>query len=381
MQPATNKELLALDLIRGLAAFVVMAGHLRAFIFTSFANVTHANPALRAFYLLTSFGHDAVIVFFVLSGFLVGRHVRERFVAGRWSWRGYAVRRLTRLWIVLIPALVLTGAFDWVGIHVLHGEFYSGSLSGVYHCGPELGAPNYAVSTFGLNLIFLQTVVAPTFGSNGPLWSLANRSFEYYVIFPLGFLATRRPARGFFARVAYALAALVLCWILPTVLVAYGLVWLLGYGIARLDETCPLTQSPRLRRVVQGASVLVFFGALCATHVWRSSPALADGCCSVAFGALLYGVCRADIQSFVVRRASLFFSRISYTMYLVHFPFVACVVVAILSGRVLEPSSLAFAMYFGVLIAAVVFSVLVYACFEKHTGRIQRWLLVRVKEG
>src|SRR6202030_1593882 len=38
------------------------------------------------------------------------------------------------------------------------------------------------------NLFFVQTILCRTFGSNGPLWSLANE-FWYYVLFPLGLFA------------------------------------------------------------------------------------------------------------------------------------------------------------------------------------------------
>jgi peptidoglycan/LPS O-acetylase OafA/YrhL len=45
-------------------------------------------------------------------------------------------------------------------------------------------APNYTATTFVGNLAFLQTIAVPIFGTNGPMWSLANE-FWYYLIFPL----------------------------------------------------------------------------------------------------------------------------------------------------------------------------------------------------
>ena len=62
----------------------------------------------KAFEFIVGQGHTAVIIFFVLSGYLVGKHVYLAFNTGRWSWREYAIKRLSRLWIVLIPALILT---------------------------------------------------------------------------------------------------------------------------------------------------------------------------------------------------------------------------------------------------------------------------------
>ena len=69
----------------------------------------------RLFYFATGLGHQAVVVFFVLSGYLVGGSVLTAYQSGRWSWAAYALRRLTRLWVVLLPALIITLAVDGLG--------------------------------------------------------------------------------------------------------------------------------------------------------------------------------------------------------------------------------------------------------------------------
>ena len=55
-------------------------------------------------------GYTGVDVFFVLSGFLVGGAVMRAGPA--FDWRTYAIARLSRLWVVLVPALLLTAALD-----------------------------------------------------------------------------------------------------------------------------------------------------------------------------------------------------------------------------------------------------------------------------
>src|SRR5580704_14044623 len=60
-----------LDLIRGFAAWAVMWGHLRALFFVDFQQIQYHNPLLRLLYFFTGFGHEAVMVFFVLSGFFI----------------------------------------------------------------------------------------------------------------------------------------------------------------------------------------------------------------------------------------------------------------------------------------------------------------------
>jgi peptidoglycan/LPS O-acetylase OafA/YrhL len=92
-----------LDLARGLAALLVAMGHLRGFVFVDFPTLEHPGLVWSVFYFATGFGHQAVMAFFVLSGFLVGGTVVSRTEAGQWSWSDYAITRMTRLWIVLLP--------------------------------------------------------------------------------------------------------------------------------------------------------------------------------------------------------------------------------------------------------------------------------------
>ena len=69
---AIETRLLWLDLIRGLSALAVAAGHLRLVMMCNYTDLPE--PALHqtAFYVLTGLSSQAVMVFFVLSGFLVG---------------------------------------------------------------------------------------------------------------------------------------------------------------------------------------------------------------------------------------------------------------------------------------------------------------------
>lgn len=69
-------------------------------------------------YLIARAGHSAVVIFFVLSGYLISGSVFRMFAAGRWSWKRYSLHRLLRLWIVLIPGLMLTALCDQTGIHL-----------------------------------------------------------------------------------------------------------------------------------------------------------------------------------------------------------------------------------------------------------------------
>jgi len=61
-----------LNTLRWVSAFLVVIGHLRSFIFINYAGVEQQNLLVKLFYYITGFGHQAVMVFFIISGYLVG---------------------------------------------------------------------------------------------------------------------------------------------------------------------------------------------------------------------------------------------------------------------------------------------------------------------
>src|SRR5437870_4126829 len=115
---ASSRALDHFDVVRGFAALTVVVGHIRGLFFANWVSLPSYSrtPVLNLFYFLTGLGRQAVMVFFVLSGFFIGWSVISSVRSGRWSWRGYLVRRLTRLGIVLVPALLLTALWDLAGI-------------------------------------------------------------------------------------------------------------------------------------------------------------------------------------------------------------------------------------------------------------------------
>ena len=89
-----------LDLIRGLAAFFVVLQHSRNMFFVDYAEVHSHSLFVKAFYFLCGFGYQAVIIFFVLSGCVVGRMPIIARRNSSWSRNNYLFDRLTRLWVL-----------------------------------------------------------------------------------------------------------------------------------------------------------------------------------------------------------------------------------------------------------------------------------------
>lgn len=89
-----------LDALRAFAAFSVLLNHWRDATLIDYSKLNHHSPLIALGYFVTGLGHQWVIVFFVLSGYLVGGSVLGAFARDSWSWRAYLLTRLTRLLIV-----------------------------------------------------------------------------------------------------------------------------------------------------------------------------------------------------------------------------------------------------------------------------------------
>lgn len=216
-----------LDAIRGLAAVEVFIGHLRPVCFETDPKLPGlSGMAIKTFYFSTSLAHQAVVIFFVLSGFLVGGSVlmELRETGGIRLWP-YTAARVARIHSVLIPALLLGGVLDAAGAYGLQA-------SNIYEHDHFQRILWWSVSqgltwqVFLGNLACVQTIYTPVFGSNGPLWSLANE-FWYYFLFPALLIALWRGARSW-RRGAASVTAVALLWMLGPARDYYFLIWLAG---------------------------------------------------------------------------------------------------------------------------------------------------------
>ncbi len=125
---------------------------------------------------LSNYGHSSVIVFFVLSGFVIAyiTDTKER------DWRSYTASRLARVYSVVLPALILCLALDAVGRQL--------------NAAPYSGYPfDQLLVRIGASLLMLNEVwwVSITSLSNVPFWSI---TFElwYYVLFGMVMFLPRR---------------------------------------------------------------------------------------------------------------------------------------------------------------------------------------------
>lgn len=180
--------------------------------------LTHCsqNWSDRFFQVMKHVGHDAVIVFFVLSGYVIAYSVLRKAGDGR----SYALARLARLYSVVLPALLLTGGLQFLGTAV-NPEYYGGI------------ARAYEGARVLLAAFFLQEawMFSASPGTNPPLWSLGYE-FWYYALFGAAlFLRTWRSKLAGLALLALLVG--------PKVLLLFP-IWLLGAAVYLLRQRLTL---------------------------------------------------------------------------------------------------------------------------------------------
>ncbi|WP_245631940.1 acyltransferase family protein [Alicyclobacillus ferrooxydans] len=366
------------DLLRWFAALYVVVFHLRPVLFVGSSALTAHQFGAKLVYGLTSLGYQFVMLFFVLSGFLIGSSVLKRVQNGTWSWSDYLLQRLTRLWIVLLPALVL--AWIWARVEV-----------GIFHDN------NYFVSTTNLhtfvgNLLFLQGVFVPNFSQNLPLWSLTYE-FWYYMMFPCVILMIR--SKNWKNRLLYGLVLMLMIGMVGKSIVLYFAIWLLGVCIAVL----PTPKSASKSTMVVSLSLLSFivapvallFGKIYITkyHVAnfdmvRSFPA--DFVVAAVFAAILYLVfhlSNSRIASPGFKHTSVSLAGFSYTLYLTHYPIINLLRVAVGNGTwgVWHPTLVNLATALAILVGILFYAWLIAQLTEARTTQFRDATKLMIRSG
>lgn len=336
-----------LDHFRWIAALTVVIDHTRAFMFPNFeAEGLHPHLSLlqKAFFFLARFGTQAVVLFFVISGFLVGGSVLRKVRADRFIARSYTIDRLSRLGVVLIPAIIWSVAWQQAGY------------------GMACVAPDGWLTVLG-NVLSLQNLgfVEPLC-NNHPLWSLSSEVW-FYLVGPALLLILIGGKRG--GVLAVLLAAMVLG--------AFGLranhetpyfgllLWLAGLA--------PWFVTLRLRPAVPALALLLVL-ALSRTP-FVGTQAVKDILITLCFTALL---CTDPARwNRPMARFGHGFAAFSYSLYLVHMPVVQAIRVAL--GKALPiDSAFSYVAYAGCVAGIVALGWAFGALFESRTGVVRDWL-------
>jgi peptidoglycan/LPS O-acetylase OafA/YrhL len=309
-----TKRMLYIDYLRGIAATIVLIFHAREILWIGFSKAwnemgLHAPIGTWLGYLTLpfSFGRSAVMLFFVISGFCLYKSyaslvTREPIISRRLT--VFMGRRIVRIVPVLIVALVMTLALDHF-TRMLTPE------------SEKLGDNSYFCMV--ANLLSLQNIIAPTYGSNSALWSLSIEE-HLYALLPILFFIRRRmgaiKSAGLF--VCISIAAVVAGRVSPNLtldFLPYLACWTFGFLL-----TDPIEQE----RSLSVFWVVAILGVTLGLLQSRLFPGLGgDITISAGFTALLLIAGRIPAQTWYKipgRSGLLFLGDISFPLYATHIP-------------------------------------------------------------
>jgi peptidoglycan/LPS O-acetylase OafA/YrhL len=366
VQTARSQASVLLDLLRGLAALLVLLAHWRNFLFVDYDQLT---PAARHWmlpiYAASSTGHAAVIIFFVLSGYLVSGSVFRLFDRNAWSWKTYLTHRLVRLWVVLLPGLMLCALCDSIGLRSGWAPLlYAGA-------GPNHMTPNVAQfltpKLFVSNLLFVQTILTPIFGSDGALWSLAFE-FWYYILFACGISAIR--GRGLLSRVLFVIAFVAVgCFVRGAILDEFP-IWLMGTALALLPP-------PRLPAWSRYVAALVYIAIFFTIYRIPLPGFVADYILATCTFLLLWILLSAHENATTGAPATWISSKLagfSYTLYVVHMPFLLLLTAAFAGEQRGQGTAPNVVKALGILFLVLAYAYVIAWLTEARTSTLRRWV-------
>lgn len=362
-----------LDCARWIAAMLVMSGHLRDILFANYTNVVNTNIFVRLFYFLTGFGHHAVIIFFVMSGFLVGGSALEQHMLSNFSWSRYLIKRISRIYIVFLFALLFGGLLDTFGFNFFNQlGIYNNTHNMQFNS--ELTtrdiSQNLNVSTFLGNIAMLQTIKVSVLGSNGPLWSLANE-FWYYLLFP-ALIGLFSPGNICSKLISISFAAAIIA-LLPANILHYFSLWLLGTFIRGFSF-------PKLPGFI--ISLIIFILSLFMARTFGHDSFWLDLLLATTFALVLNALHKKPAQSnqlpFLRQKFHKFFANFSYSLYAIHFPLTLFLVNALnyYTNLSLDRQPDIKSMPLFILLMFIIYSLSYYAAqlTESHTKHIRNYL-------
>jgi peptidoglycan/LPS O-acetylase OafA/YrhL len=292
-----------LDLVRLAAAQAVCVGHA-----ISFFGVLPGLQPPHAPYLQNC----AVQVFFVLSGFVIAYSLASRLRDPAYGFPQYFIDRWARIYSAYIPALLVIAAIDFALLRAGRYEY------------PDYLTPQ----VFGANLLMLQNwggayrnwIVVPSFGSAGPLWSLAIEWWIYMLAGAIFFLPRARLI-PLLALVIVVAGPAALAYLVGDVHPGIGTgllsLWLLGFAGYFLAASKAFTRIPTGALALAALVAFGLYGSAVvpgAEYDMRAYAALGCGFIALVAAAMRFPATDWGHAGRIVR----FGAGYSFTLYLVH---------------------------------------------------------------
>lgn len=358
IQRESNGHLYWLDLIRFIAAFAVMACHFRGAFFVEYSALSESqqNPLVFAFYFITRLGFEAVLIFFVLSGLLVGGRAIKRISNGTFQIKSYAVDRSVRILLPLISSLLL---FLPIALY--------------FHLPLK-------ISDWIGSLLSLQGII--TDGAFETLWSLSYEVWFYIFTCGIGIIIMKKRSCDSFKYNIGIWLSLIALLVFTKLWTTYLFVWLIG--------AVALWRLPKPNKSILILTAILSFGIIILLQIGSSSHFMSD---NVASGDIfrkclivLFGFCFAMFLQHAIQIApspgsialhinilGTKLAAFSYTLYLTHVP-VLKMLREMGAPKSESVNIYSIGLYILWLIIALVIAYILYYIFERNTPAVKKYI-------
>lgn len=369
LAPTIEVEKPVLFTMRWMSSALVMVGHAYSIIFHAYDGVAWSRSIGGLLEHLAMMRHGAVIIFFVMSGYLVGGNILSHI--DKFEFKRYFINRFSRIYIVLLPALALTIALDLTAYIVApNNEVYT-----TIALTSSLGIAKSIFDQYDLNSVLatflsLESIIGTPMGSNWALWSLGIEWF-FYFLFPAAiFLGIKINIFGRYSSIiSVAVAAGVLYGIGLQWIAVYWIIWSAG------AYSSQIRMSGRLTRFIPWIAVAIAFCALLGSH--DIPRRFADPLVGIGFALFLTSPRALNLR--LHRSLDKKLTGFSYSLYVTHEPvlvFTAFLLVQFgamnLQGFVLSWTGLA--CFLTASLAALTVGYIFGQIFERRTDNLKQYL-------
>lgn len=306
-----------LESLRGVAAIYVLIHHCRWLLAENYSlrkfSSIDFNYIITKILVLFRFGHEAVIFFFILSGFVI--HYSSINNKAYLNIPIYLKKRANRILPPLLFALILTFTLDYFGKNILHLN--------VYHVGSKyygLIVDNLDLKSFLGNVVSLQELNTGIkhFGSNAALWSLSYE-WWFYLLYPAFFFLNNKNKTISFILIfsLFIATQFFLPFVIPIITPIFSkmLIWWFGVIIADLYMNN--------NRILPYLSILSL-GIPLAIVFFYNDRTIGDVFWGLGFSGLMALLLSLNPKNLLITTFNKISSigKFSFTLYLIHVPII-----------------------------------------------------------
>ena len=356
MKSQSNSQInyYVLNWIRGACSILVVLGHARYFYPEQDLSKNAEISALKLILLApTIFAIESVAIFFLISGFLVGGQIWRNVYSETFNWKRFIVDRLTRLWVVLIPGLILSGIAE----NLIKNSFKSLNLF------------SDDFSNLGCNLLFLMPTRCKPYASNESLWTLGYE-FYFYLLFAFLVMLFKK-GKSFNSRLINILGISLVLFLFSLELLSLFFAWFFGYLLFIYASKSKSSKFNLSSRKLHFFAVLSLIIGLFLSNTFIDSYKHVIVLISI-FGSFVIFlstkfVAVKKIQKTFISKFFDFIGKSSFSIYVFHLPIMQ-LLFFMLGDRLKSPDVL---WIYSVAMVSTLVSAALYFLFEKYTFGIR----------